>query len=180
MSPKDIENLRRIVFFEGSYIMTGREIPYMDNFPFALVGNKNGSLSAHPGTPEMANGDYMTVTGLQAKGAPEALALRGAQDDAHTLAVDLRCASCNSAFDNVGALLSHCKMTGHEPQRVVAGAEPCNFETLMTFCNVALQRAMGERMARWGKEYIDPKNWEEPKDKQGRSLGVRIFRAYVS
>jgi len=44
-----------------------------------------------------------------------------------------------------------------------------------TDINVALQKAMGERMARWGREYIDPKNWTEPTDRNGRSMGVRIF-----
>jgi hypothetical protein len=37
---------------------------------------------------------------------------------------------------------------------------------------------MGERMARWGREYIDPKSETEPVDRNGRSLGVKVFRAY--
>ena len=47
-----------------------------------------------------------------------------------------------------------------------------------SYVNGALQRALGERLARWGTEYIDPHNMKEPIDKQGRSLGVRVYEAY--
>lgn len=56
---------------------------------------------------------------------------------------------------------------------------PANKEIFLAYCNVALQRALGERMARWGREYIDPKNFTEPSDKHGQKLGVKVFRAYT-
>lgn len=38
---------------------------------------------------------------------------------------------------------------------------------------------MEERMARWGRDYIDPKNYKDPTDRNGSPLGVRVFRAYT-
>lgn len=131
----------------------------------------------------MENGDCLTVTGVQAWRAPEILAPKtdpGLKNDPHCVTVDKRCSGCNNAFDNMDALMSHCKMTGHEPFQADDSTVPANIEIFTSFVNVSLQRALGERMARWGKEYIDPQVWTEPTDKTGRSLGVRIFRAYVS
>lgn len=55
---------------------------------------------------------------------------------------------------------------------------PANLEMFNAYINGALQRALGERLARWGTEYIDPQNMSEPTDKQGRPLGVRVYEAY--
>lgn len=46
------------------------------------------------------------------------------------------------------------------------------------YVNVVLERAMGERFARWGREYIDPNSMQEPVDKFGNPMGVRVFKAY--
>merc|ERR1740124_1054841 len=37
---------------------------------------------------------------------------------------------------------------------------------------------MAERMARWGRHYIDPKSYTTPKNKRGEELGVDVFQAY--
>merc|ERR1712151_272622 len=42
----------------------------------------------------------------------------------------------------------------------------------------ALKRALGERMPKWGREYVDSASMREPKDRNGNSLGVKVFRAY--
>ena len=55
---------------------------------------------------------------------------------------------------------------------------PANMELFTAFVNLALQRALGERLARWGTEFIDPLTCNEPVDKQGRSMGVRVYEAY--
>eukprot|EP00957_Ditylum_brightwellii_P209374 15361472-Ditylum_brightwellii.AAC.1 len=34
-------------------------------------------------------------------------------------------------------------------------------------------------MARWGREYIDPKSFQEPTGRDGQSLGVKVFKAYT-
>lgn len=163
-------------------MFTARKIPFIDQFPFALVGVKDSKVStgANQNVPVMDNGDCMTVTGVHVLSPPEIIATKPSVDDSdtNTVNVDKRCSGCTTGFETVDALMSHCKSTGHDPAIMDKDAVPSNYELFTSFCNVALQRAMGERMARWGKEYIDPKNCSEPKDKQGRSLGVRIFRAY--
>ena len=55
---------------------------------------------------------------------------------------------------------------------------PATREDFLSYCNVALNRAMGERLARWGRDYIDPSTSKDPTDRDGRSLGVSVFRAY--
>jgi hypothetical protein len=57
-------------------------------------------------------------------------------------------------------------------------ARPAQIEVFISYVNLALQRALGERLARWGSEYIDPKNVTEPTDKRGNSLGVRVYEAF--
>lgn len=51
-------------------------------------------------------------------------------------------------------------------------------EVFTAYVNGALQRALGERLARWGSEFIDPSNLTEPKDRKGNSLGVRVYEAF--
>lgn len=80
----------------------------------------------------------------------------------------------------------HCSQTaGHAPvysatDVATIGSEPvpANMEVFNAYINGALQRALGERLARWGTEYIDPMNMKEPVDRQGRPLGVRVYEAY--
>jgi hypothetical protein len=51
-------------------------------------------------------------------------------------------------------------------------------EVFISYVNGALQRALGERLARWGAEYIDPEQVTEPTDNQGNSMGVRVYQAF--
>lgn len=56
--------------------------------------------------------------------------------------------------------------------------KPAQLEVLTAYVNLALQRALSERLAKWGNEFIDSSNVTEPKDRQGNSLGVRVYEAY--
>jgi hypothetical protein len=51
-------------------------------------------------------------------------------------------------------------------------------EVFSSYVNGALQRALGERLARWGSEFIDPTQVTEPSDRQGNSMGVRVYEAF--
>ena len=101
-----------------------------------------------------------------------------------SLSMDRRCSNCTTSFVDRQALINHCSTTGHKPQcgddEDGAVTVPASNELFTSFCNVALNRAMGERMARWGRDFVDPANFTDPVDRQGRSMGVHIFRAYVS
>jgi len=74
----------------------------------------------------------------------------------------------------------HCKEFGHKPveESLQGSNRPASVEEFSQYCNTVLQQAMGERMARWGRHYIDPKTFTTPKDRQGRELGVNVFQAY--
>ena len=100
------------------------------------------------------------------------------------ISVDFRCADCTIAFRSKGSMLSHCKALGHSPVYSLDPSEdvdirPANIHQFLSYCNIVLQRAMSERMARWGREYIDPSSFTEPMDERsGISYGVKVFRAY--
>merc|ERR1719148_481935 len=181
MSEKEVTSLQRVIFFEGSFFFSSRPIPGLENLPLDLVGSKSSSDSAASELPVMENGDCMIVTNWSAFSAPKML-LSGtnavAAPTAGTVSMDRRCADCTKAFVDLNGLKTHCSTTGHQPQMEQTGLKPSNLEVFTSFCNCALQRAMGERMAKWGREYIDPKSFTEPQDRQGRSMGVRIFRAF--
>lgn len=57
-------------------------------------------------------------------------------------------------------------------------SKPASVAEFEMFANVALEGALRERMARWGRDFIDPQSFAEPKDRNGISLGVQIFKAY--
>ncbi len=80
---------------------------------------------------------------------------------------------------------NYSQQVGHTPvysasDNATTGSEPVpsSTEVFNAYINGALQRALGERLARWGTEYIDPMNMKEPVDKQNRPLGVRVYEAY--
>jgi len=155
-----------------------------------LVGGGNGS-------PASAGGEAVTVIEGGAYGIPLEMMTKAERDkrtsqpqqqqqqqqqqveeSMRELTLDLRCANCAKAFTDDKGLLQHCKETGHFPvgkEEVV----PPTKELFVQYANVVLNRAMGERMARWGREYIDPQKFHEPTDKFQKPLGVRIFRAYT-
>ena len=189
LSENEISDLRRVIFFEGSSIFSGRKFPGMENFPIKLVGAREGT-EAEEGVPMMDNGDCLTITNCLAYGAPEILTNQdeasinsngqnGTQSEVPT--ADLRCGDCTTAFVDQGAALNHARNTGHSPYiKSSVDKVPAKPTLFTTYCNIVLERALGEKLARWGREYIDPEHSTEPKDKQGRDLGVRLFRAYVS
>lgn len=181
MKKAEIQDLRRVCFFEGSFMFSSRPIPFL-KLPMCIVGAKEKGLE----TPIMSNGDSMTITACSAFSAPLVISPPKPKPQSTDAAVggdakvsiDHRCNDCTKAFTDVEAMMAHAKITGHSPVYEDTAAQPANTEVFTSFCNIALQRAMGERMAKWGREYIDPKSFTEPKDRQGKSMGVRIFRAY--
>lgn len=176
---KQIQDLERISFCQGSFFFAARRIPFLDDLPMTVVGEKaEGKKSVTD------NGDSITVVALEVFKAPEGIATdKGKDVGKYSLAMDRRCADCTSSFVDRQSLINHCSTTGHKAQGVEIEAKeatPASYEMFIAFCNVALNRAMGERMARWGRDFIDPANFTDPTDRQGRSMGVHIFRAFVS
>mmetsp|Transcript_42001 Transcript_42001/g.46923 ORF Transcript_42001/g.46923 Transcript_42001/m.46923 type:complete len:590 (-) Transcript_42001:1218-2987(-) len=176
MPKKQKDDLRRIVFFQGSFFYSARKIP----------GLEAGKLPMNLPLSEEAEGDTIKVMQVIHYTTPQELKVKESTPTKDgEVSFDTRCDDCAKCLPDVGALLQHCQQSGHKPvysatDNAVIGCKPipANMEVFNSYVNGALQRALGERLARWGTEYIDPENMKEPTDKQGRSLGVRVYEAY--
>lgn len=183
---KDMDSIKRGLFFEGSYCFSSRPIPGLEKerLPRCLVSNGVATPDADQTPPPVSeNGDTITVMKVDAYLAPTSILENQDQtlpESSVPLALlDGTCESCNNIFPSTDSLMSHCREKGHKPSYAKGDEIPANKEIFLAYCNVALQRALVERMARWGREYIDPKNFTEPYSKQGKKLGVKVFRAYT-
>jgi len=187
LSAKELESVKRGVFFEGSYCFSSRRIPGLEkeNLPKTLIASE--ARADNPNMLVSQNGDSIKIMKYEGYLAPEILKegnddfeKRAAESSVPLARIDGRCGDCTSFYKKTDALMSHCRETGHSPlTNGIDNEIPANREMFLAYCNVALQRAMGERMARWGREYIDPKNFTEPMDRNGKKLGVKVFRAYT-
>ena len=133
LPPKAVEDLRRVVFFQSSYVFAARPIPGLESLPeggVALVGGGDGS-------PVSDEGDAVTLTSMTAYSTPAEMkaecppaAATGGQraapqaDPGGTagataamgeLSVDARCNDCVFTFVDNNALVAHCRETGHFP-----------------------------------------------------------------
>jgi len=183
-SEADEINFRRGVFFEGSYFFSSRIVPGLEaeNLPKILVGAKEKNTNM----PMSDNGDCLEIMGIHPYSAPELLmkkkesSQRNVSPSEAKLEVDRLCSSCTTSFTSIEALFAHCRIQNHTPQLIAGNEElkPANKEVFLAYCNICLQHALAERMARWGREYVDPANQYEPTDRNNQSLGVKVFQAY--
>ena len=201
LKKKQLEDLRRVIFFQNSYAFAARPIPGLDGLEQMSGGKSSAEGSWVPlvgggdGTRAFASsdeGDYMAFTSVSIFCAPVEMKLRAAPQAAadtqplsssmKELTLDFRCSDCVHSFADENSLLMHCRDTGHFPAGGDDGSggdvRPANKEEFIQYANVVLSRALGERYARWGRDYIDPKSWTDPEDKFGKSLGVRVFKAF--
>ena len=145
MSKKEIEDLRRVLFYQGSYLLSARPIPGVgNNIPdggIDLVGGGGvGSKNRSDGIfPTSDNGDSMILTSVKVFCAPLEMKLGGGNNmvknepraapqaaepsssvqrvssSMETLTMELRCANCVYTFKDDNSLLMHCRETGHFP-----------------------------------------------------------------
>jgi len=182
MPDKQKEDLRRVVFFQGSFFYAARKIHGLE--PEKLPLNLPVSEDAEGDTIKVVQ-VFHYVTPIELKKKDSSVSSPGNKVKDGELSFDRRCDDCAKSFADVGSLLQHCQHAAHSPvyaaaDKASSGCEPipANLEVFNSYINGALQRALGERLARWGTEYIDPVNMKEPVDKQNRSLGVRVYEAY--
>lgn len=62
------------------------------------------------------------------------------------------------------------------PTTLPLHSRPCNRTPAYT--NLVWQTALGERLARWGRSYVDPQTEHIPWERNGRPLGVLVYRSY--
>ena len=139
MPAEEKDDLKRVVFFQGSFAFAGRPIPGLEpeNLRYELVGTGDGKT--------------MFIEGVKHFGPPAEVAstvVKGTAPD--ELTVDtFRCQQCNRSFATENQMRQHCSQARHspvlEPVRLDGPANPPEF---MAYLNVALQRAMGERLRR--------------------------------
>lgn len=151
MSSKDIDDLKRVVFFEGSFCFSARPIPGLkqEELPRVLVGSKERDLDGE--IPMSDNGDHMTVTNCSSYGAPVSIVgpkKKIPSKESQDITIDKRCSECTQGFSSLEGVMAHCKITGHKAEFGDEVLKPARLEIFLSFCNVVLQRAMGERMAR--------------------------------
>lgn len=180
MSAAEKKELRRMVFFAGSFFYSARAIPGLEpnRLPVMLC---NGSTT---------NGDTMECVDARRFTTPLSLlppTVAAISLAAGEVAVDgFRCRNCTRTFANENDMLQHCRMTGHGP--IYLGttndgldegmiSRPATNEVFISYVSLALERAMGERLTRWGREFVDRDAPIAATDRQGRDLGVSIFEA---
>ena len=198
MSRNARDNLKRMIFFAGSVFYAAREIP----------GLERGRLPVTLCAGTATNGDTMRCVGCQSYTAPTALVSpptfttpsptaeapvdnnnNSNNSNVSIVAYDgLRCQNCARTFLDEQELLQHCRRTGHslifrksckvDRDNKDSGSVPATTENFVAYVNLVLQRAMGERLTKWGKStYVDRTAPNEALDRRGNPLGVTIFQA---
>lgn len=177
-SEKEKKSFLRQIFFSGTYFFSSNLLEGLGELPQILLDGTQG------------DGDTLSIIGCRSFTAPSELVRTSSKETKETsskdpssistINIEFRCANCTSVFKNKNGILSHCQKTGHKPVNDLnlSDYEPASKEEFTHFCNIIVQRAMSERMARWGRHYIDPASYVTPRDRFGEELGVDVFQAY--
>lgn len=171
MSNKAKADLERVVFFSGSFFYSARPIPGLEfaKLPMEILGG------------ETTDGDTFAIQRVFHYKAPQVLTTPVTLGK-NEIVCDKRCQDCVKAFPDVRGLLQHCQETGHsptfDPDESGVGAKEAEAPVMLSYVNMVLSRALGERMAKWGREYVNPEKSSTPVDRQGRELGVTIYEAF--
>jgi hypothetical protein len=98
MPPKEKEDLKRVVFFCGTFFFSARPIPGLEagKLPLPL-----------PADPLVAEGDTATIKHAFHYLAPKELQTVGPAVADHELALENRCKDCTRCFGDYGSLLQH-------------------------------------------------------------------------
>ena len=166
LSKKEKDDLRRAVFFSGSFFFSAKAIPALEakQLPLELTrGDKT-------------DGDVMTCVNVVHFGPPTELVSSQPKTTVKPGEVSFEthgCSNCTKSFVDMESMLRHCRDAGHTP-KYTGGDGPAPADVFISYVSLALQRALGEHLARWGREYIDPKDEISRPD-----LGVSVFPAYV-
>lgn len=171
MTEKEVKDLKRVVFFQGSYAFSGRPLPGVEE---RLREGGSLPLVGADGCPTSADADMMSITAASAFCAPAEMQIQQKREaqvqpsqqqraapqaaepslasSMQTLTLDLRCSDCVHTFVDQNALFMHCRETGHFPVTSGSGdgvVRPASKEDFCQYANVVLGRALGERLARW-------------------------------
>jgi hypothetical protein len=171
MPASEKESRQRTIFFDGTtYFFSASPVPGIETFPMDLLDGADTEM------------DRITLLQMQMYAAPVELSngKPGPSSSPNTLSMDFRCADCVKSFTDFQGLKMHCQVTGHKPvsSKNTTESTPSPIGLFSQFANLAIKKAMGERMARWGPHFIDPKSFVTPRKRNGQDLGVHVFQAY--
>lgn len=170
MPAAEKDQLKRATFFAGSFFFSGKAIPGLEK--------KSLPLQVTDGT--QTGGDVMTVVQVQHFAAPECLQPPMPPAGPGEIVADsFRCSDCLKTFKKETDMLQHCSQAKHRPVFPPTTDGPAQLETFLAFANTALQRAMGERLRKWGEEYIDESRPIRGLSRNGEDLGIDIYEAYA-
>lgn len=160
LSPDEKKDWKRVVAFQGSFFFSARAVPGLEaaNLPLEIGSNMQGETIRYVQVQH-----YIAPTLLAT--FPQSLSTSEVAIDSH------RCRDCTATFDNPGALLQHCQDRGHAPVMEQAGASPAATESFIAYLNIMLNRALGERLPRWGRHFYDISKGKEEK-------GCTVYPAY--
>lgn len=163
-----VESFKRQICLAGGSFYSSTPVPGLETLPLQLLDGSDTEL------------DICIVQQVTCFSAPQELVGASAQAPVNgAVSVDFRCADCLKSFKDWDGIASHCRAAGHSPATPDPNATASTVPVFVQYLNIALQRALGERMVRWGKQYIDPKSFTVPKNKRtGKDVGVKIFEAY--
>ncbi|GKY93658.1 hypothetical protein MPSEU_000333200 [Mayamaea pseudoterrestris] len=162
MPDAEKDDWKRVVAFQGAYFFSARKIPRLEetDLPKDLAIDENG--------------DVIRCIEVKHWKAPDLLQQVVSPTPAGDVALDShRCGSCTATYQTNQALLQHCRNSNHQPvtQQSIVGAEPATPELFTAYVNIFLNRALDERLDRWGGRHYDP---EKGKDERG----CTIYPAY--
>ena len=168
MTSGEKESLRRKMFFCGNFFFSSSPVPGLDNLPLDLLDGTDSDL------------DTTTVQRVQCFSTPNDLQTisQAAHASKNEVSMDFRCSDCTTSFLDFNGVKLHCQATGHSPVTNDQDAKPASIGVFLQYANTIVQRAMGERMARWGRHYVDPQSFVTPRNNRGQEMGVHVFQAY--
>lgn len=171
MTEKERQDFKRTIFFIGSGFYSARPIKGIDT-------DKPMMLYTSP------EDNFIRIVQVYHYGPPNELGLKPPKPAAKpaggdTVAVDsFRCGGCTAVFQTSTSLLQHCTDSGHQPVYELEHGVPAPWEVFIAYANLALGKALDERLARWGREHVDPSSEKVATDRNGYDLGVNVFKAY--
>lgn len=171
MPAAEKESIKRKTFLAGNQFFAASPFPGLETLPFDLL---DGTDTNRDTTRILQVRCYSAPTEIIASESKEAQT--SAKD---AVSLDFRCADCTMCFTDFNAVKAHCNATGHTPVTADDTAYPATPNIFLQYANKVLERAMGERMARWGQQFIDPKSFTTPRRRNGQEMGVHIFQSYL-
>ncbi|CAB9523207.1 Piwi-like protein 1 [Seminavis robusta] len=170
-SPKEKQRIRKSMFFEGSFFFSTVQVEGLEGhkLPLKLVTTDRGETFT-----VLKEQKFKCPKSMDKPKQPQALG-------ANVLQFEHQCSNCGMKFSDTRSLLQHCQAQSHMPVYTNPD-DPTLLEPddkfFLQYCNVALARALQDKLTKWGTEFIDPTQYTEPTDWRGNSLGITIYRAY--